>query len=469
MSKKLFALLSVLLVVAFVLAACQPSAPAPAEPTEPPAVSEEPADEAPAPPEAGEPEEEAPTGAEPVTITFWAAPNPPQEVFWADMAKLYMEENPNVTINVSAMPETPTSEAGILTAIAGNTAPTASENIFVGFGGELLSSQAIAPLNEFEGWQDLIAARHMDQTIAGWKFGDGNYYILPVYSNAIVWGWRLDLLQELGFDAAPRTYSEVLEVGEALKEQNPDQFVWVRPALAQDTWWERWFDFFILYYAASNGQPLITEQEITADNDAAIEVLGFLRDMADDNLILTEEIPDAFETANAISTQLGPWTFSFWAEQYPDLTLDENYILAPAPVPDDHPADAPVNTFADAKGVVIYAQATEAEQQAAFDFFAWVFAHAENDLAWLKQTNLPPARDDLATNEVFQSFFEENPQLVIYAEQLPNAVPPLAHPNFTEIQVALGDEAVVPVVLQQKTAEQAWEDWQKAVEPMLGQ
>lgn len=471
MKKRLsIALLSILLMASVALSGCQLVA-EPAEPVDPtPPVAETPIpDVTPDPDLVETPDvDEEPVAPGEVRIVFWAAPNPPQEAFWAEMAQQYMDENPNVIIDVRAMPEAPTSEAGIMAAIAGGNPPTASENIFTGFGGELQRNDAIVPLNEMEGWDDLISTRSMQQTIEGWEFPDGNYYILPIYSNAMLWSWRIDRLQELGFDEAPRTYSEIIEVGQALKQDDPNQFVWARPALTEDTWWERWFDFFILYYAASDGQPLITGDEITADDDAAIEVLTWLQQMAEEDLLLTQPVTDPFETGVSLATQLGPWTFAAWAEQYPDLALDENFVLTPPPVPDDHP-DEEVNTFADAKGIVIYALASEEEQQAMWEFIQWVYSDPENDLNWMQRTNLPAARDDLATDETFAPFFDENPELLAYAEALPLAVPPMEHPQFTEIQSLLGQQAVIPVILGQKEPEQAWQDWRAAVEPILQQ
>lgn len=136
-----------------------------------------------------------------VEITFWSAPNPSQEVFWRQMAEAYMATHPGVKITISPMPETPTSEAGILAAIAGGVAPTASENVFVGFGSELVKSKAIVPWNTFPEWEELVKARNISSTIKAWEFPDGNYYIIPMYVNAMLVAWRIDILRELGYAA----------------------------------------------------------------------------------------------------------------------------------------------------------------------------------------------------------------------------------------------------------------------------
>ena len=67
------------------------------------------------------------------TVEFWATPNPPQQAFWQEMAKEYETVNPKVKVNVSAIKESPSSEASIQVAIAGGNAPTVAENINRGF------------------------------------------------------------------------------------------------------------------------------------------------------------------------------------------------------------------------------------------------------------------------------------------------------------------------------------------------
>ena len=402
------------------------------------------------------------------SITFWSAPNPPQQVFWTNMAKAYMAQHSDVHITVRAIPESPTSEAGIQAALAGGEGPTASENVFTGFGGQLLNSRAIVPLDQMPGWNDLLKARNMEQTIQGWKFADGHYYVLPMYTNAMLFGWRMDILKQIGYNTPPRTYSQVIAMGEKLKQKFPDKFVWARDALVKNTWYERWFDFFTLYDAASNGQGLINGTQISANNQAAVSTLGFLNDLSQKKLLLTQTATDPFETGVSVMSVIGPWTFPTWAQKYPQLKLNDTYVLAPPPVPDDYPTGQPVKTFADAKGLVIYSQATADQQATMWQFVKWVLSDPQHDLQWLKTTSLPPARDDLSSNPTFKSYFDQHPELAAYAKDIPNAVPPLKAARYTEIQVALGDAAVIPVINLQKTPVQAWNDWKSATQPLLG-
>jgi len=403
-----------------------------------------------------------------VEITFWSAPNPSQEVFWRQMAEAYMATHPGVKITVSPMPETPTSEAGILAAIAGGVAPTASENVFVGFGSELVKSKAIVPWNTFAEWEELVKARNISSTIKAWEFPDGNYYIIPMYVNAMLVAWRIDILRELGYERPPRTYSEVLALGERLKAKYPDKFLWLRSELEVPTWWQRWFDFFVFYYAASKGKPLITGNAITADDKAAVEVLRFFKTLRDKKLLITEPLAQGFEVGKTVMTVLGPWTFPWWKENYPELVYGETFVLTPPPVPDWYPAEEPVYTFADAKGVVLYAQATAEQQKAMWDFIRWVLSDPEHDLAWVKVTGMLPARDDVGTNSLFTAYInEKEPALLPYAESIAFAVPPIAHPQFVEIQERMGLECIYPVLTGELTPEKGWEAWKAAIKDLL--
>lgn len=400
------------------------------------------------------------------TIEFWAAPNPPQQEYWKEMVKEFEVENPEIKIKLSPIKESPTSEASIQTAIAGKSAPTMSENINRGFAAQLAESKALVPLNEIDGWEELLKNRNMQETIKTWKFSDDNQYVMPIYSNPMLFGWRIDILKEIGVNEMPKTYSEVLNVAEKLKEKYPDKYVWAKPDLADPTAWKRWFDFFMLYDAASGGNNFIEGDKFVADDEAGIKVLQFMDDLRQKDALLTQQVKDPFESGLGIFTDLGPWTFSYWEEKFPDMKYDENFSLALPPVPDDVDQED-VNTFADTKGIVIYASATEEERAAAMKFMNWVYSNPENDLKWLETTKLPPARDDLLTNESFNGFFEKNPELKPFAEAVPNAIPSIDNAKFNELQTHIGTHAVNPVVKGEVAPEKGWKEMKKAIEEEL--
>lgn len=400
-------------------------------------------------------------------IEFWAAPNPTQQAFWKDMAEEFNKEHSDIKVNVSAIKESPTSEASIQSAIAAKKAPTMSENINRGFGALLSESKAIVPLNKLEGFDKLVKTRQMTETIESWKSADGNQYIFPIYSNSMLFGWRLDILKELGYNEAPKTYSEVLDVVQKLKEKYPDRYLWAKPDLADPTAWKRWFDFFMLYNAASDGNAFVDGSKFVGDKEAGLDVFSFVKSLVDKDAVLTAQVTDPFETGVGIFTDVGPWTpGSTWKEKYPDLVYGETYTLSLPPVPDDRdPSNA--KTFADAKGIVIYASATKEEQAAAMEFLTWVYSNPDTDMKWLEDTDLPPARDDLGTNEAFASYFEQKPFMKAYADTVAKGVPPMENSKYNEIQTIIGQNAFNKIVKGQITPEQAWKDMVNAIEGEL--
>ncbi|NWL88509.1 sugar ABC transporter substrate-binding protein [Paenibacillus sp. 79R4] len=404
-----------------------------------------------------------------ISIDFWAAPNPPQQVFWKEMANKYAAVNPKVKVNVSAIKESPSSEASIQAAIAGGNAPTISENINRGFAAQLSNSKALVALEELPQFKEIIEKRNMAETIKPWEFADGHQYVLPIYSNPMLIGWRTDILKEIGYNEPPKTYSEVLDAAKKLKAKYPDKFMWGKGAdLADPTAWKRWFDFFIMYNAASDGNKFIEGSNFVGDEKAGIEMLTFVSDLVKEKAVLTKQATDPFETGLGVFTDIGPWTFDMWKEKYPELKYKENYDLTLPPVPDNmDPADS--KTYADAKGLVIFASAPKDKQEAAAEFLKWVYSDSANDVAWFQKTNLPPARDDLMELEEFKNVIAEKPELGPFAEAVSKAVPSIDNPRFNELQTLIGSEAFNKIVRGEIDPQTAWNNMKKAIEGELQQ
>ena len=399
-------------------------------------------------------------------VTYWTAPNPTQEIFWRQLAEKFNASQDEINVYVTAMVETPSSESTITNAIAGGKAPASSGNIFPGFGATLVNSEALVALDTLPGWDELVQKRAMEEIIEGWKFADGHVYILPIYANAMLFGWRLDMLKELGFNEPPTTYSGIMAVGAALKAKYPDKFVIAKEDLINPTWWKRWFDFFMLYDAASDGQAFVTGNEVTADDAAVIKVFKFYGDLKANDYLLTQKASDPFTTGLTLWRDLGPWSFPSWKENWPEMVVNETFVTAPPPLPDD--VDLPyAKTFADAKGLVIYAQNSPEKQAAIWEFIKWVFTDPINDRAWVDATGMLPMRGDLTTNATFAKVFDNQPALKGYADEMAYAVPAMANDKFADIQTALGEEGLIPVILGQKTPEQGWADAKAAIEAIL--
>jgi multiple sugar transport system substrate-binding protein len=381
------------------------------------------------------------------------------------MAREFEKENPRVRVIVSPMKETPSSEAYLISALIAGKGPTICENISRGFAAQLAENRVLEPWDRRKDLQ-AVQSRNMAKTMEGWKFSDGHQYVLPVYSNAMLFGWRIDILRQLGYGQPPKTYGEMLDVAKKLKEKYPNKFVWAKADLADPTAWKRWFDFFMLYDAASDGNAFVQGNRLVADEEATKKVFQLMYDLDHEKALLPKQVKDPFESGLSIFSDLGPWTFNYWAEKFPEMKVNQTFALAFPPVPDGMKTEHP-KTFADSKGIVLFSHKPEAEKQAAVKFLNWVFAKPEHDLQFFEITNLPPARDDLSTNSIFQSFLKKNPALQPYAEAVPYGVPAMANSKYNQIQTIIGEKAFNQVVKGVKSPDQAWKDMKTAIEKEL--
>lgn len=101
------------------------------------------------------------------------------------------------------------------------------------------------------------------------------------------------------------------------------------------------------------------------------------------------------------------------------------------------------------------------------DFLKFVYNDDKNDLKFLETTNLIPARDDATENETFTAFFKENPELEVYAANVPYSIPAMDDAKYNDIQQIIGEEAWNPIVRGEKKPAKAWSDMKKAEDGVL--
>ncbi len=206
MNRKIFVLISVLLVAAFMLTACGTAAA-----TE--AAAEEPAMEEPA-------MEEAPAEAEaePVTITWWhISTKDPALSDWQRMADDYMAAHPNVTIEITVL-ENESFKTKLTTVMQSGEVP----DIFQSWGGGTLKEQIDAGL-----LKDITA--DLDADGGAWRdtfapgalavfASDGENYGVPWDMGMVGWWYNKDLFEQAGIASTPATWTEFLEDVQKLKD-----------------------------------------------------------------------------------------------------------------------------------------------------------------------------------------------------------------------------------------------------------
>lgn len=266
--------------------------------------------------------------------------------------------------------------------------------------------------------------------------------------------YNKNMFRDAGVDIIPRTYSEFLEVGRKVTRDlngdgNPD--VWLSHRDTKPIWWQRFFDYYTFYIAASGGKTLFDGPNIIFNNEASVKVFGLFQQVYKEGLFAkTTFIGDAF-ILEKIATQIaGPWHAAH-VEKFRPPGFE--YGIFPIPVPDDY--QGPVYTFGDFKNISIFETTKHPEATYAFSKY---LVTAEADLKLLEYTLQIPIRKDLVNNSLYQEFFYKNPMMVQFAEQAPYTRGMDGVSDLKEIFDAISQEYEACAIFNRRTPAEAIEN-----------
>jgi len=394
----------------------------------------------------------------PAELVFWTAPNKFQNRYNKEIVDTWNRENPDIKIKWTPIPQGESSEEVIFAAIASGTAPNLLTNVFSGFAETLAKDKVLIPLDTLPGFEELIKERDMVDIIEYYRSPDGHIYVIPIYTNAMLWRYNKELLDELGLDKPPRTYDELLSLADKVVVPHKRWLV-LRPYASG--WWERWFDFMTIYYAAG-GKHFLKDGKAAFNNDAGITAAKFWQTLYKNGYAPPGIVKARFETGNALCHEMGPWLIPDTAKYFPGF----EYVLSPPPVPDGYPENSPIYTFSDSKGIVLLANTPEEMIPKAWKFVKERFSLA-NDVKWFEITGMPPSRGDLLANPAFANALSKQPEIREFARGVPYALPPPMNPYVIETQKIFTDVCWEPLVYGRKTVEQAIKDAEIAINEFL--
>ena len=85
---------------------------------------------------------------------------------------------------------------------------------------------------------------------------------------------------------------------------------WFGYTAVREIWYERLFNFYLLYLAASNGAPLIKNNKAAFNNKYAVDVFRFLQTLYNNEYFSRENLAgnnDPFVTQPIATKFTGPW------------------------------------------------------------------------------------------------------------------------------------------------------------------
>jgi len=395
-------------------------------------------------------------------ILYWSSNNT-HEIEFADyLVTQWNEANPDMTpIRFQPVPEGRSSEEIILAAVVGKTTPDIYSNIWQGDVEAYAQAGVLIPFDTLDGFIEFIYERCDSSVIEEIKSQDGHIYQIPWKINPIMLIYNENVIAELGLEKPPRTYTEYFNACELYKkDNNGDGYIdqWFGYSEVLVTWWQRFFDFYPLYLAASGGAPLIKDNKAVFNNKYALQVLTFLRTLYENDYFAQERLSakmDVFLSEVIATRFVGPWEI-IHAEKFKPEGFEYDYTTMP--VPDDF--SGPAYTYGDPKNIVIFN--TCQDPQLAWEFIKTMITK-DSDLKLLELTTQVPRRKNLDKESPFIEYFESNPKMRAFAKQSNYVRGTDSSPVLKEIFDIISQEYEACVIFDVKSPEEALKDAEHAV------
>jgi len=397
-------------------------------------------------------------------LTYWCATNPFEVEFAREIVSEWNQDTTRIPVRFQPVPAGQTSEEVVLAAIVAKTTPDIYSNIWPGVIEQYREAGAVLPLHQFADFDSVLTSRIPESLRQEFQSPDGGYYQFPWKGNPLMLFYNRDLLEEAGIDQLPETYAEFFEIAPllALDRDGDGHFdQWLLDPVILTKWYERFFDFYTFYIAATDGATFLSQGQPQLDRPETAEVFSFFRrGYAEGYFPRSIFQEDIFIKGQLVFHVSGPWLLRHLKKYRPNDYQRYGVTTLPRPKHDT----TPVHTYGDAKNIVIFS--TTSYPQEAWDFVKFMTNRA-NDLRFLTIGNQLPLRKDLHTDPFFRDYFDQNPQMVLFAEQIPYVVGTDNSIYLQEIFDIITQEFDAACIYQAKPVEQSVADLQARVQVLI--
>ncbi len=400
------------------------------------------------------------------TILFWCSNNNQEIKLCTNITTSWNKNNPAHSIHLQPIPEGQSSEEVILAAVVGKTTPDIYANMWQGNVEMYAHAGVLIPLDTLPGFMDFIKQRCDSAAIKEITSSDGHIYQVPWKVNPIMTIYNENIFKENKITSVPQTYSSYNAAAELYKTNcikngaKENRFGYTE---VKAIWYQRFFNFYTLYIAASNGAPLIVHNKAAFNNKYAVEVFAFLQNLYKQGYFSRESnsaSTDPFVIQSIATTWTGPWEIAY-LNNIKNKGFDFNYF--PPIVPDDH--TGPIYTYADPKNIVIFNTCKHPQQ-------AWAFLQTllnkQGDLQLLTLTGQLPRRNNLDSDSFYSKYFRDNPMMLPFAKEVPYVKGFDNCDVIVEVLDIISQEYEACVVYGKKTPQQSIADAEADVNILLG-
>ncbi|HWT02812.1 MAG TPA: extracellular solute-binding protein [Pyrinomonadaceae bacterium] len=388
-----------------------------------------------------------------VSLTYWSATNAQELEFANEVAAEWNRLHPEVQVRVEPVPAGQSSEEVILASIASGTTPDIYSNVFPGALADLQDAESVVQLDAFPDFLEVMRERMPPEVLEQYRSSDQHYYQVAWKSNPVMVLYNTRMLREAGVESLPATYSEFLDAAARVtRDRDGDGQVdqWMATIDYYPIWYKRLFDYYPLYLAAG-GTALFQGRRVVFGNEQSLAAFRFLRECFARGYVPVQTFQgDVFLDGRVAAKFTGPYSISH-LERY--RAADFEYGYGPIPRPDGA-AGRPAS-YADPKSIVIFKTCRHPRE--AWEFVKFVISK-QNDLRLLELTSQLPIRKGLLEDEAYAAYFERNPRMVQFAEQLMTARSIDSIAELKEVFDIIAQEVEESAVFGFKPPEQAVHD-----------
>src|SRR6187455_2960999 len=216
-------------------------------------------------------------------LLFWCSNNPREIGFCTGVTEVWNKDHDyGDGIHIQPVPEGQSSEEVILAAVVGKTTPDIYANMWQGNVEMYARAGVLIPLDTLKGFLEFMRERCDSAVIKEITSSDGHIYQVPWKVNPIMTIYNKDVFTANGISEVPRTYSAYRKAAETYKinsRKNGLIHNWFGYTEVKAIWYERLFNFYPLYLAASGGAPLIVDNKAAFNNKHAVDVFRFLQSL----------------------------------------------------------------------------------------------------------------------------------------------------------------------------------------------
>ena len=398
-------------------------------------------------------------------ITYWSANNQYEQNLAKAVVAEWNQLHPESPVHFQPVPEGQSSEEVILAAVVGKSPPDVYSNMWPGDVQLYVNAKALVPLSDFADFDSVMNSRMKKDILEEARSKDGKVYQVPWKTNPVMLCYNKKIFRKYGFEKPGRTYSEFIRQAKVITadldgDGYTDQYMGARDIRA--LWWQRFFDYYTLYIAASSGKTLLHDNHASFDNQASIEVFNFLKTMFHKGYFPLEKMMgrgDLFLSGRTATRFAGPWVISHNEKLKPK---GFEYDFVALPVPDS--LTGPVYTYGDFKNIVMFK--TKHDPQNAWKFVKFMISR-KNDYRLLKIASQLPLRKNILNDSLYADYFKQNPKVVSFAQQAKFVKGVDISKNMKEVFDIISKEYEACVVYSAKSSESAIHDAAERVNLIL--